>query len=346
MTFLLHRWYAAAWNDEILAGEPLYRRILGHAVMLLRDADDTVTALPNRCPHRFAPFDRGVVKDGTIQCGYHGLEFDYAGRCIFNPHGDGKIAPNAHLKPWPLAERFGMQWIWMGDPALADPSLIPDYGNVFNPELKTIRRYLHTESNYELVADNLLDLGHTAYLHGSSLGSRAIIQSERKVKRIGDDVVYELDAPGGEAPPLFQEVMPWYRNAKVDHWMTSIWRAPGQIQQQIAFATAGANRENADILEGLHLLTPETEKSTHYFTALSRAFRKDDETVDRTLYEGGKKAFTEEDFPMVEAIQREIGDRDFWEMRPLILSVDAGAVMARRILKRKLDEERGATEAA
>lgn len=346
MSFLRQRWYAAAWDDEILIDQPLYRRILGQAVMLLRDPEGKVTALPNRCPHRFAPFDRGRIEDGVIHCGYHGLQFSFAGRCIFNPHGDGTIAPNAHLKPWPLVERYGLHWIWMGDAAMADPASIPDYAMVFNPALKTIRRYLHTHSNYELLADNLLDLGHTAYLHGTSLGSQAIIQSDRTVKRVGDDVIYELDAPDGTAPPLFQEVMPWYRDRKVDHWMTSVWRAPGQIQQQIAFAMAGAHRQDADILEGLHLLTPETESSTHYFTALSRAFRKDDEVVDRTLYEGGKKAFTEEDFPMVEAIQKEIGDRDFWQMQPLILAVDAGAVMARRILKQKLDDERRASEAA
>ena len=58
-------------------------------------SDGSVAALEDRCCHRAAPLSRGVLEDGVVQCGYHGLEFDAAGACVHNPHGNGVIPPAA-----------------------------------------------------------------------------------------------------------------------------------------------------------------------------------------------------------------------------------------------------------
>jgi hypothetical protein len=43
-------------------------------------------------------------------------------------------------------------------------------------------------------------------------------------------------------------------------------------------------------------------------------------------------SFETEDKPIVEAIARDMGDSSFWDLKPLLLSVDGAAVSARRIL--------------
>ena len=51
--------------------------------------------------------------------------FDREGRCIEVP-GQSAIPPGAEVRAYPLVERHGAVWIWMGDAAAADPALVPD----------------------------------------------------------------------------------------------------------------------------------------------------------------------------------------------------------------------------
>lgn len=106
MPFLRNAWYVAAWDDEVPASDFFHRRILGEDIMFARDADSAVHALRNRCPHRFAPLNLGSrTGAGLIQCPYHGLQFDLAGRCRHNPHGDGAIPPGATVRSYPVVSR-------------------------------------------------------------------------------------------------------------------------------------------------------------------------------------------------------------------------------------------------
>ena len=47
-----------------------------------------------------------------------------------------------------------------------------------------------------------------------------------------------------------------------------------------------------------------------------------------------------EDKPIIEAQQRTIGTGEFDAMRPVLLSIDAAAVKARRVLQKRLAAER------
>ena len=69
-----------------------------------------------------------LLLDGgaAIQCRYHGLRFDGGGACVHNPHGPS-IPPRARVRAYPVIERYGIAWIWMGDPPAADPASIPDF---------------------------------------------------------------------------------------------------------------------------------------------------------------------------------------------------------------------------
>jgi vanillate O-demethylase monooxygenase subunit len=62
----------------------------------------------------------------------------------------------------------------------------------------------------------------------------------------------------------------------------------------------------------------------------------------RYAVDGLMKPFEQEDLPMLEAQQRNLGDSDFWSLQPALLSLDAGAIRARRVMERLIAEERAA----
>jgi phenylpropionate dioxygenase-like ring-hydroxylating dioxygenase large terminal subunit len=118
--FLRDDWYVGAWSDEV-SGKPLARTILGDPIVLYRKADGKVVALEDRCAHRRLPLSMGTVIGDTIQCAYHGLVYDCAGRCIKIPGQDG-VPGGARIRFYPVVEQNQFVSIWMGDPAQADES--------------------------------------------------------------------------------------------------------------------------------------------------------------------------------------------------------------------------------
>ncbi len=114
---LRNAWYIAAWADEI-GGEPLARRICDEPIVLFRDGG-RAAALADRCCHRAAPLHMGAVVEEGIQCGYHGLIFDGAGRCVHIP-GQKQIPADAPVRGYPVVEKDQLVWVWTGDPAKAD----------------------------------------------------------------------------------------------------------------------------------------------------------------------------------------------------------------------------------
>ena len=80
-------------------------------------------ALEDRCCHRAAPLSLGAVEGDHLRCGYHGLTFDAKGQCVSVP-GQDSVPSGARVRAYPVAERYNVVWIWMGDPARADDSKI------------------------------------------------------------------------------------------------------------------------------------------------------------------------------------------------------------------------------
>src|SRR5580658_10403788 len=91
--FARNAWYIAAWADE-LGDKPLGRRICNDPIVLFRDLEGRAAALADRCCHRSAPLSLGTVVERGIQCGYHGLVIDAAGKCVTVP-GQRQIPTDA-----------------------------------------------------------------------------------------------------------------------------------------------------------------------------------------------------------------------------------------------------------
>ncbi|MEJ0069391.1 MAG: Rieske 2Fe-2S domain-containing protein [Pseudomonadota bacterium] len=123
--FVTNAWYVAAWSSEI-GRQPLGRTLLNEPIVLFRDAAGRAAALEDRCCHRAMPLSRGEPAAGGLRCGYHGLVFDGAGRCVEIPT-QKTIPASLKVRSFPVEERDDLVWIWMGDPARADAAEIVAY---------------------------------------------------------------------------------------------------------------------------------------------------------------------------------------------------------------------------
>lgn len=186
--FIQNAWYAGAWDNELSVENMIARKILGKSLLFFRKSDGVVSVLRDRCSHRFAPLSLGRREGDCVRCMYHGLVFDGEGKCVEEPGRKG-VSPNTDVPHYPSVERHKLVWVWMGDPAKADPELIPDCSHHESPDWRSIPKYAHFKANYLLVLDNLLDFSHLSYVHENSLGgSKSIAEIRPKVEQTNDGV--------------------------------------------------------------------------------------------------------------------------------------------------------------
>ena len=311
------------------------RGILGSPVVLFRKDDGGAVALGDRCPHRFAPLSKGVVANDRIQCPYHGLTFDASGACVLNPHGRGIIPPAARVPSYPLVERQHVLWIWMGQPDRADPAKIVDLEMLDGPGHPLVCGHIRMSVNYLLVTDNLLDLTHAPYLHAGELAAPT---KTREAKfTAGEDWVESSYLTRSVPTPKFQR--PFYQADVGDHHTRMRWTAPGVLRQFLGMTEVGRAAEEGAFSTNVHLLTPETEDSTHYFWGTSRNRKADDRTLDEHVRAAVNKAFITQDEPMIAACREYMGSNDLMGLRPVVLETDAAAFRARRILEQMVARE-------
>ncbi len=331
MPFIANAWYVAALSEEVT--EVLFSRtLLDTPILLYRQAQNGgVAALMDLCPHRFAPLSMGVLKDGHVQCPYHGLEFDRTGRCVHNPHGNGARPSSLDVRSYPVVERDGLVWTWLGEREKANPALIPDYSCRIDPQRRTVGGYAHVESNYRLLVDNLMDLGHAQFVHRANAQSDAFDRVRREVVVDGTTIHNNMMFPE-TSPTVFAVKVLGPINHPLDQWTNIRWNPVGAMLNLVGFAPVGTPIEESANTMGTHVVTPETEGSCHYFFGASRNFALDDDGMDEVYRAWQRQALTLEDKPMVQAIQALAPVIARHQLRPAILSCDEAAVRVSREL--------------
>lgn len=342
--FLRNAWYMAGWSDG-LADQPRRMRILDEGIALARLSDGTAFALADRCPHRFASLGEGKLIEDALQCPYHGLRFDRTGQCVHNPHGDRKIPDRARVRSYPLVERHGALWIWMGAPEAACESMIPDFSVLARPDVVSSHDYLKVNANYELVTDNLLDLSHVEFLHPFLANPNFAERSRRDVKQEGSTIWAYMWNDNEPVTPLLRLIWDGEEDSG-DLRSHMRWTAPSNLLLEVGITYRGASPDVGPFMPSAHLLTPETELSTHYFWAMGRNRRQDDADLTRAIHEGVANAFATEDEPMIARVAENMGAADFWGLEPIILRGDTAAVRARRLLSKMIRDEAGGHVAA
>ena len=336
--FLRNYWYVAATDAEI-GRKPLGRMILGDPIVLFRAEDGTPVAFEDRCPHRHLPLSMGKLVGDTLQCLYHGLRFARDGHCVYIP-GQEQIPQAAKVRCYPVVERYHWIWIWLGDPALADPAAITDFHWLDDPNWGAKGAYLHVEANWQLVVDNLLDLTHLAFVHDTTIGNLALAEHAKvKVARTRDGVVVTRWIIDQEPPPTFKKVGGFQGN--VDRWQIIDFTPPAFLRLDVGATPTGTGAPEGRRVGGINMrnlnaITPETETTSHYFWGQAHDFDVNNPETTNKIFEQIQTAFLE-DVAVFSAQQRNL---NLIQNPPQIdIAANAGAIQARRILARLYGEE-------
>jgi phenylpropionate dioxygenase-like ring-hydroxylating dioxygenase large terminal subunit len=311
--FLMNCWYAAAWSHEVQGNTLLARKLAGKRVVLYRKRDQTVAALADRCSHRFAPLSLGRHEGDTIRCMYHGLLFASDGVCLEHP-GRQHVGHGTNVTSFPVQERWKLLWIWLGDPAGADPALIPDCHYQDSAGWECELRYRYFNADYRLILDNLLDFSHLTFVHEKTLGGSAQIATI-KPTIIGTDKGVRIERwylnENAVAPYLsgFETF-----KGPVDRWNIYELETRGNIfNMDSGSAPAGSgapqgNRvPNAMQFHATQIVTPEDDKHSHFFWSYAHNFNLGDPAFTTQLTDRIAEGF-EEDRLMIEAQQRVIDE--------------------------------------
>lgn len=336
--FLRNGWYGAIWSND-LQERPVARTFLNEKVVLFRNASGQVAALEDCCCHRAAPLSKGELSGDYLACGYHGLKFDINGQCVEVP-GQSMIPRGAKVKSYPVCEKWGAVWIWMGDPAQADEAKVPKLYWLADPKWTVTPGYIRLKSNYQFLVDNLLDLTHVTYVHKNTLaGDPREATTPTKTERLPDGVRVGRWMIDFAPPPLFAKAGGFTGN--VDRWQFVTWTPPSTVYLDVGCATTGTGAPEGDRSQGIsiwssHLVTPETESSSHYMFCFARDFAAGDAAMSKLLYEGSKATFLE-DADMLEAVQT---NRTGGSLEGLVdIAADAAQLQARRMLAQMIKAE-------
>ena len=353
--FVKNAWYVAAWSKDV-GRELLGRVLLDEYVVLYRREDGTPVALENRCPHRNLPLSEGRLVGDEIECGYHGLVFNCEGKCTHLP-GSETTPDWATVGRYPVAERHGWVFFWPGDPALADEALIPGYPKQNqNEDWVRAQGQTYVKAGYRLVLDNLLDLSHLTYVHGSTTGNRAVAEAaDLSVDVEGDSVRVTRWMEDIEPALAFREYAGYKNN--IDRWQMSQFIPPAyiNINNGSVDAGVGADTETRNNDQGkwgfvvYHAMTPETETTTHQFWTVAGHKDKVPDHM-RELFVEQMDGVLKEDLDVYEAQQRAINldhSSDSRDANPRgTIPADGGLLAMRRVLRRLYGEEHKSDSAA
>jgi len=346
--YLMNCWYVAAWDYELIDGNLLSRTILEQPVVLYKGDSGKAVALDNRCCHRGAKLSNGRLEGDCVRCMYHGLKYDSSGKCVQIP-GQDEIPPNLHVRSYPVVERNHLIWIWMGDPAKADPAEIHDIHYLDDPAWRGVPDYLHYEADYLLIVDNLSDFAHLAFVHTHTLGGTEEYAFKTKpvaVERLDRGFRVERWHMNAKPPPFHRKVT---RNDDlVDRRNIGLMHVPGIFFLETLFSPAGSGAEKGNLRDAkqyrnCQFFTPETRRTTHFFWNYLHDYDLHNPTIALSLHDSMVEGFMEDKF-IIEG-QQEVLDAD-QDFKMKGIKSDAPLAHFRRTLNRLIDAESQEQESA
>lgn len=339
--FLRNSWYVFSWNFELDQAKGILGRVLlAEPVVVWRDSEGALHAMQDRCPHRHAPLSMGQVKDGVLQCRYHGLAFDSMGVCVRVP---GMAKPtDVKVRTFPVVEKDDWIWVWMGDPERADPKFVPTAFGINQPGQKMRAGHIDYKAHYQLVHDNLCDLSHLDYVHETTLRPMT-----GAFWSVSFPKITKLDS-GVRVERWFESADTADGSSRVDTWSSYEFLVPGIFIMRAArypegaAARAGYAAPNDEkiINETIEqqAVTPIDVRQTAYFFATGVVGQKPAQTVDIEKRIAVIRAAFEEDRAIIEAQQR------IWGLTPadekkIFLPQDRAPALMRNIMAARIADE-------
>jgi len=165
-----NHWYAVGWSSQLKAKRTLAITIWLQSIVLYRDENHQVYALENACPHRGVALDKGEVNGCHLICPYHGWKISEKGQCVNIPYfGSDQKLPRAEVHSYPVCEKYGLIWLFPGDPKLADTVALPEIPEYDDPDFLMIPTGGDFNAHFSICNENTMDVFH-GYLHRNLQG--------------------------------------------------------------------------------------------------------------------------------------------------------------------------------
>jgi renierapurpurin 18,18'-hydroxylase len=163
-------WYAVAWSHHLKSGQVIQSVVWQQDLAIYRDQNGCLTALHNVCPHKGVALHRGKVIDGHLACPYHGWEFDRSGQCVNIPYlPKSQKLPCATVQPFPVQEKYGLIWVFPGDPDLASQRSLPTVPEYDQAGWLDVPLGAHFKAHFSICNENSMDVFH-GFLHENLQG--------------------------------------------------------------------------------------------------------------------------------------------------------------------------------
>lgn len=336
-------WYVAAFIEDI-GRELVGRTIVNTPVVLYRKEDGEAVALDGRCPHRHFPLAKSCLKGDTIVCGYHGIAFGPDGECVDVP--SQAHAPKALRVPtYPLVEHGMWLWIWVGEPDKADRALLPSLvelgleGEGLTPHTMFFHE---VPCRYQLLNDNLFDLSHLAFLHGTSIGTLENASTPEELEKRPGFVSSMRHIRGAPTPPIMHK-LGTYPTDTIDRSMGMASHLPG-LHCGITRVSYPADHPQAagqfiSMNRVYHAITPATPRTCYYHFAVAVEPGVDVDQMRVNL----APVIDEDIFASVE-IEKMLDLYDGVPPPERMVKSDKNAVEGRRMLQAMMDAEAAGQE--
>jgi phthalate 4,5-dioxygenase len=162
-------WMPALLSEEIAEPDcpPVRVRLAGQDFVAFRDTQGRVGLLDPQCAHRCAELFFGRNEEGGLRCVYHGWKFDVNGACLEIPTepADSKIKDKVRLRSYPVIERGGIVWAYLG-PENQKPEL-PHIDFLKVPGSHVYSSKCLMRCNYMQALEGSMDTAHLSFLHSA-----------------------------------------------------------------------------------------------------------------------------------------------------------------------------------
>ena len=185
MEFLKNYWYPLVLSSTVSVDKPHGTYLLGEPLVLFRDSNKRVICLHDACPHQGTPLSIGKVKDGNVECPYHGWQFGSGGECKKIPSlpEDTKIPKSAKCRfAYPTEEHNGVIWVFAGNPEQVTPLRLPEGTTEAGWTHDVLVR--EQEIPHQIMIAGTFDFTHIFFMHQNSLGKKRKLVNPMEVELV------------------------------------------------------------------------------------------------------------------------------------------------------------------